>query len=72
MSHRSRFDLSFDKPEKPLPPLAENLSEEETLDQLVQEICDHAPELAEILFSVEFSTQTKDERVARIRNWDGE
>ena len=71
MSHLSRFDLSFDKSDKPLPALPASLSQEESLEQLTQEICQFDPELAEILFSAAFSTKSRDERVEKIRDWAG-
>ena len=69
MSHLSRFDLSFDKPEKPLPLMPEVQSELDAIDQLAKDICALDSELAEILFSASFSTKSRDERNAQIRDW---
>ena len=69
MSQLSRFDIPFGKPDQPLPPLPEAQSELDTIDQLAKDICELDPGLAEILFSATFSTKSKEERVAQIRDW---
>ena len=69
MSNLSRFDVSFGKSEKPKPSLPPTHAEDNSVDQLAKDICDLDPELAEILFSASFSTKTREERIAQIRDW---
>ncbi|MFT4549279.1 MAG: hypothetical protein ACI8XO_002580 [Verrucomicrobiales bacterium] len=71
MSYLSRFDLSFDSPKKPLPPLSESSSLDDSLDNLSKEICALDPEFAEILLSLTFSTESRDEKIAKLRGWAG-
>ena len=69
MSTPSRFDLSLEDLEKPLPPLRPTASIDAELQQLTEEICRLDPELAEIAFSLSFPTKSRDEKLAQIRNW---
>lgn len=70
MSTLSRFDLTAEDLAKPLPPLCPSASSVEAeLQQLAAEICQLDPELAEIAFSLSFSTKPRNERLAQIEDW---
>lgn len=73
MSTLSRFHLTAEdlaKPAKPLPPLPPSASSiEAELQQLAADICQFDPQLAEIAFSLSFSTKSRDERLAQIEDW---
>ena len=65
----SRFDLSpedLDPPE--LPPL-QTASIYDILQQLSEDICRYDPDLAEMVFSMSFSSQSKEEKLTKIREW---
>lgn len=65
----SRFDLSPEDFKKPLPKLRIASSIDDELRQLTSDICHLDPQLAEIVFSFTFSTKSRDERLAQIRDW---
>ena len=69
MSTPSRFELTPEDLSKSLPPLKTSVSSEAELQQLVEEICQYDPELAEIVFSNSFSTKSREERLAQINDW---
>ncbi len=68
MSTPSRFDLPLDSPDHDLPPHV-TASVEDNLQQLAREICELDPDLAEIMFGVTFSTNSREERRAEIEIW---
>lgn len=64
----SRFDLPRVNPDHALPPhLSATL--EDDLQQLVDDICRHDGELAEILFGLSFPRGSRAERRERIEAW---
>ena len=66
----SRFELTAEDLAKPLPPLRPTDSASEAgLQQLAEEICQLDPQLAEIAFSLSFSTKSRDERLEQIQDW---
>ena len=66
----SRFALTAEDLAKPLPPLRPTASSAEAgLQQLAEEICQLDPQLAEIAFSLSFSTQSREEQLSQIEAW---
>ena len=67
----SRFDLTPEDLEKPLPVLPTSASFEAELHQLSRDVCRLDPDLAEIAVSISLPTKTRDEKLAEIHAWGG-
>ena len=66
----SRFELTQEDLEKPLPPLKTSSSTtDDELQKLSEEICRLDPQLAEIAFSLSLSAKSREEKLAEIHDW---